>query len=229
MIVIDIECSGINKSINGIWQIGAYELENPSNTFLMESSIDEDDEVHQSALKVIGKTESELRDKSKMSQKELIQKFFEWSAKVPSKNIIAQNPLFDVGFLEAKSTKYELHNIRAVGGPEAFPFPYRNFDLHVVAQTVYHRIKGEFLWKKETNASDMGLSNILEFCGIGDHRRKVHNGKIVQEGAAHNALEDAKLTGEAFSRLIYGKNLLEEFREFAVPEYLLKNSEEEQK
>src|SRR3989344_9623267 len=106
MIVLDTESSGINREINGLWQIGAFELENPKNTFLMEGRIDDEDEVHSSALLVIGKTEEELRDKGKMSQKELVKKFFEWVSKIESKNIIAQGPLFDVGYLEKKSTKY---------------------------------------------------------------------------------------------------------------------------
>ena len=44
---------------------------------------------------------------------------------------------------------------------------------------------------------------------------------FISEGIAHNALFDVKITAECFSRLMSGKNLLEEFKEFSVPEYLL--------
>lgn len=220
MIVLDTETSGINREIHGLWQIGAFELENPKNTFLMEGRIDNEDEILPSALTLTGKTEAELRDKKKISQKELVKKFFEWSSKIKNRNIIAQNPTFDVGFLEKKSTKYELHNIRAVGTPDSFPLPYRSFDLHAIAQAVHMMIHGELLMKD--NRSDMGLGNVLKMCGIEDHRKKIESGKIVKEGAPHNALEDAKLTGEAFYRLMYGKNLLPEFKKFPVPEYLKK-------
>ncbi|MEK6919082.1 MAG: 3'-5' exonuclease [Nanoarchaeota archaeon] len=218
MIVLDTEASGINREINGLWQIGAFELENPKNVFLMESRIDDEDEVHPSALKLLEKTEEELRDKKKISQKELIKKFFDWSNKIKNKNIIAQNPTFDVGFLEKKSTKYGLHDPRVVGGQGSFPLPYRSFDLHAVAQTVYMKIHGSLLMKDDK--SDMGLSNVLKMCGIEDLRKKLHNGVVVKEGSAHNALEDAKLTGEAFYRLMYGKNLLPEFKKFPIPDYL---------
>ena len=56
----------------------------------------------------------------------------------------------------------------------------------------------------------MGLTNILKLCGMEDNRQ------------AHNALEDCKLTGECFSRLIYGKNLFSEYIQFKIPLYLTK-------
>jgi hypothetical protein len=36
----------------------------------------------------------------------------------------------------------------------------------------------------------------------------------------HNGLRGAKIEAEALSRLIYGKNLLEEYKEFKIPQYL---------
>ena len=71
--------------------------------------------------------------------------------------------------------------------------------------------------------SDMGLNNVLKFCGMEDPRRRIgHDGKRIKEGKAHNALEDAKLEAECFFRLIYGKNLLPEFKQFPIPDYLKK-------
>ena len=45
MIVVDIETSGMLDSNVGIWQIGAVEFENPSNTFLEDGRIDDSDVV----------------------------------------------------------------------------------------------------------------------------------------------------------------------------------------
>ena len=56
----------------------------------------------------------------------------------------------------------------------------------------------------------MNLPNILKFCGILDNRNK------------HNALEDAKLTAECFSRLLNGKVLFNEYEKYPVPNYLMK-------
>jgi len=72
----------------------------------------------------------------------------------------------------------------------------------------YQEVKGEF--ETKNGNSVFGLSNTLRFVGMDDPRNK------------HNALEDAKLEAEVFSRLVYGKNLIEEFKEFEIPDYLIK-------
>jgi len=53
---------------------------------------------------------------------------------------------------------------------------------------------------KPEGTSAINLDKILEFLGI----------KVV--GQTHNALEDAQLTAEVLSRLIYGKPLLEKYK-----------------
>lgn len=73
MIVLDIETSGIYPERHGIWQIGALELENPSNVFLEEGRIDDEDVVEEEAVKVHGKNEAYLRNSEKQSQRELIE------------------------------------------------------------------------------------------------------------------------------------------------------------
>ena len=208
MIVLDIETSGLYPEKNGIWQIGSLDFYNPKNTFLEEARIDDEDEISESALKVTGKTEAELRDSNKQSQKQLIQNFFDWTKTARIKNALCQNPNFDYSFIAQKSRKYELE----------VPFHYRTFDLHSFAQGKYQQQYGKFLMREDH--SDMSLSNILKFCGLDDKRIIMDKGIIVQEGRPHNALEDAKLTAEAFSRLTYGKELLEEYSQYKIPVYL---------
>jgi hypothetical protein len=91
-----------------------------------------------------------------------------------------------------------------------YPFHYRTFDLHSVAQTIYFKINNKFLFSK--GYSDLGTVNILKFVGIDS----------VKKDRVHNALEDCKFVAEAFSRLVYGKNLLKEYSEFKIPNYLIK-------
>ncbi|HLF53838.1 MAG TPA: hypothetical protein VI544_01540, partial [Candidatus Nanoarchaeia archaeon] len=67
---------------------------------------------------------------------------------------------------------------------------------------------GKFLLEGDHSA--MSLSKVLELCGMQDNRK------------AHNGLEDAKLTAECFSRLIYGKGLLPEYSQFELPGVLAK-------
>ena len=47
-----------------------------------------------------------------------------------------------------------------------------------------------------------------------DHRisTDIKTGAVIRPGVPHNALEDAKLTAECFSRLVYGKEFLPEFK-----------------
>lgn len=202
-IVVDIETSGVDKFRCGVWQIGAYDL-STGEEFLQEARIDNEDEIinepgsKKLVLEAIGKTEEELRDKNKQSQKHLIKKFFDWVEKRRLKNFLCQNPQFDVAFLEIKAKKYGIKKV----------FHYRSFDLHSIVQLKYMQLNGKFLI--EEDHSGMGLTNILIFCGMKDERK------------AHNALEDAKLTAECFYRLMIGKNLFSEYSKFPVPRELLK-------
>jgi DNA polymerase III epsilon subunit-like protein len=196
MIVVDIETSGLDFLKNGIWQIGAIDTDDSDKIFLEECRIDEDEVADVEALNVCGVTEEYIRSKHKQSQKELLKRFFDWCDVSETKNFICQNPQFDTVFLKSKATK---HNLR-------YPFHFRAFDLHSIASLKYKEIYGELAIEK--GFSNMGLSNILFFCGMRDERDK------------HNALEDAKLTAECFCRIVYCKTFLKEFEQYPLPKYL---------
>ncbi len=216
MIVLDIESSGLDTGKCGIWQIGAIELENPENQFLEEARIDNEDLVQEGALRITGKTEQELRDSNKQSQKKLILNFIEWAKICKDRIIIGHNIGWDLIILQNKCIKYNLHKeLRKTIG-------FKGLDTYSIAQLKHFEIKGDFAFK-EDGRGDMGLHKVLEFCGMQDNRINLDdNDEIEKEGTLHNALEDAKLTGECFSRLMYGKNLLQEFAKFKIPEELKK-------
>jgi len=209
MIVVDIEASGAFDPLKyGIWQIGATELENPSNTFLEEARIDNADQIHEGALKVCGITEEELRDKTKQSQKQLLENFFSWVEKIENKILVAHNTPFDYSYLILRAQKYGLD----------FPFGYRSVDLHVIAFQKYLELN-----KKppiENGKSIFNLRKVIEFCGMQDPRISLNDLEVVKEGSPHNALEDAKLEAECMSRILYGKGLLKEFEQFPIPNAL---------
>jgi len=210
-IVLDMESSGLNIVKCGLWQIGAIDLNNIEDSFFEESRIDDDDIVEEGALKVIGKTEEELRDPKKQSQKEMIEKFMKWVQTKSMRNMLCQNPQFDIAFLEIRAKKYGIKRT----------FQFRAFDMHTVAQVKYFNLNSDFLLS-EKSSSDMHLTNVLKFCGIPDNRRIIINGEIAKEGDPHNALEDCKLTGECFLRIMEGKNLFPEYSQYEIPEVLKK-------
>ena len=80
--------------------------------------------------------------------------------------------------------------------------------------------KETFFQEYRINNEDMILDNpksrkMSEFCGLKDNSE------------THNALTDAELEAECFSRLAFGKNLLKEYSEFPVPQHLIKNNSDE--
>ncbi|MFH1365613.1 MAG: 3'-5' exonuclease [archaeon] len=204
MIVVDIETSGVDHVRCGIWQIGAVDL-STKEEFIQEARIDEGDLIEDGALLVIGKTEKELRDSTKQAQEQLLENFFKWYSKRKNRIFIAQNPQFDLTFLDIKSKKYGLK----------IPFGYRAFDLHSFAALKYNQLTGKFLL--ENKSSGMSLSKIIKFCGLEDKRILIGKGKIIKKGKGHNALEDAKLEAECFSRLVFGKVFFKEYFQFPVP------------
>lgn len=211
MIVLAIETSGLFPEKHGIWQIGALDLANPKNYFLEECRIDDSDLIDSNALKIINKTEEELRDIKKQSQKEMLKKLFAWISNFEMRNCICQNPIFDLSFITQKARKYQIYsNVK-----------HRSFDLHALSASKYFQINKDFL-KESDGGSAMRLSTILEFCGLREERKIINSktGKIEREGKPHNALEDCKLTAECFSRIMFGKKLIPEFSKFEIPTYL---------
>ena len=107
MIVVDIETSGCDFEKCGIFQIGAVDSDNPTNTFLEDARIDQEDCVvnntnlvdPRTVQEVTGKSEKDMRDGVNQSQKELLQNFFKWCEGVKVKNFIAHNTQFDYGFI----------------------------------------------------------------------------------------------------------------------------------
>lgn len=209
MIVVDLETSGLNHVKCGIWQIGAVDLSNKEE-FFQEARIDEEDIINKEALIIIGKTEEQLRDANKQTQKQLLVNFFKWYSRRKHKIFIAQNPQFDFSFLDIKAKKYGLK----------LPFGYRVLDLHSIAAFKYLQLKGKFLIEKGN--SGMGLSGIIKFCGLKDPRVIIDKGKVIKEGKSHSALGDVRLESECFSRLVFGKNFFREYSKFSVPTELRK-------
>ena len=142
MIVLDIETSGLDTGKYGIWQIGAIDLDNLENYFLEEARIDDENLVEGGALTVTGKTEKELRNENKQSQKRLILNFIEWAKSSKIKVIVGQNIGWDLNFLQNKCFRYGLYNeFNEVLGS-------KGLDLYALAQLVYLKKEGKYRLKE---------------------------------------------------------------------------------
>ncbi len=202
MIVVDVETTGIDPQKHSIVSVGAIHFPNPENVFYGECRIWDGAEIWEgfeggvSPLDYNGFTKEQITDPNKPSVEDLIKKFFDWVSDFPDKTIAGHNPLFDRGFLEASAGMAGLK----------WTFGYRMIDLHSLVYTHHLRRRIQIPLSKER--TDINIDRALVYAGLPPEPRP------------HNALTGAKMEAEAFSRLIYGRSLLEEFKECPVPEYL---------
>ena len=103
-------------------------------------------------------------------------------------------------------------------------------DLYAIAQLIYFK-KYKHFKTNENGKGKFNLSHVLEFCGIPDNRIAIRDSmenkkmstSVEKQGTPHNALEDCKLEGECYSRLMYGKTIFPEYEQYSIPDYLIKN------
>lgn len=203
MLAIDCEMTGLDTELHAIISIGAIDITNPSRTFYGECTVFEDAEIDPAALGVNGFTKEECLDPNKDSQKELLEKFVSWVKESPNYTMLGQNVAFDRVFLN-KAFKRE--------GIE-FAFSHRVIDLHTTAYVEYLKTERTIPVRGEkTHTSVLNLDEILLYVGL------------PKEPHPHNALTGASVSAEAFSRLVYKKNLLSEFTEYPIPEHITTQS-----
>jgi DNA polymerase III epsilon subunit-like protein len=198
MIIVDVETTGVDARKNSIVSIGAVEFENPENRFYGECKIWESAEIDPKALEINGFTEEELKYSDKHSIRELLKKFIDWTKNIIDMTLAGQNPRFDSDFIGVGASKTGLKH----------SFGYRTIDLHGLCYA--HILSRGLKPPIAGGRTDLHADKIFEYVGL------------PPEPKPHNALTGAKFEAEAFSRLIVGKNLLEEFRENKIPDYLVK-------
>jgi DNA polymerase III epsilon subunit-like protein len=225
MIVVDVETTGVDSRLCSLLSVGALDFDNPENQFYMECRAFDGAHVEKEALEISGFTDAEIfsndqapisndqqatvnhdtpspasadasagrhspplkRGRGKVTDKELVLAFLEWLKTCKEWTLAGQNPSFDCSFLEETAHRYHIN----------WPLAHRTIDLHTLAYTEFMRAGKEI--PRTNNHSALNLDRILEHVGLPTRTKK------------HNALEDAKLEAEAFSRLLYRKGLLREF------------------
>lgn len=209
MIVIDIETTGETPYLHSILSIGAVEFSNPRNQFYGECRVRQGAKITNIALRINGFKRKDVLDRNKKPQKKLLMEFLEWTNRIEDNTLAGLNHYMDVYFLEYALKYYKLRN----------PFKYRLVDLHTIAfshhmqrglkpptKTASHMNK----LSRYGNGSALSSPVIYKYCGM------------PEEGYPHNGLKGAKMEAEALSRLIYGRNLIAEFKDFPIPRYLRK-------
>ena len=198
MIVIDVETSGIDSQKSALLSLGAVDFSDPTRTFYEECSLFEGAVVLDQALAVNGFLTNEIAPGKKQSLRELVKKFLLWAEQCEDKTLAGHNPSFDRDFLMA--------SIRRTGF--VWTFAYRTIDLHTLCYAHYF---SRGLLPPRSKGKTAVVSNTV-FVYVG----------LPREPDPHHGLMGAKMEAEAFSRLLLGKGLLEEFSIYKLPDYLLK-------
>lgn len=196
MIVVDVETTGLDPKKYSIVSIGAVDFKNPDRQFYAECKVWDGALVSEESLEINGFTEEQVRDTAKKSLEEITGEFKKWVDESSEVTLAGQNPSFDRDFLN--------DSFRRAGID--FKFAARNVDLHSVAY--YDHIKKNISIPHKNGHSDLSLNKIAEYAGL------------TEEPKPHNALTGAKFEAEAFSRIMYGKQLLPEFESYIIPKHL---------
>lgn len=197
MIVLDIETSGLDPDKSSILSIGAVDFLDPKSQFYGECRIFIGAEVNLESLKIAGFSLDDIQNEKKQTPEELLRKFIDWLVNRQNQTIAGQNVHWDLAFLRKQCERSKID----------FKFGYRIIDLHSLAYCERLRLGLEIPLKY--NRTDINLDDILVFTGL------------PRRSSSHNALEDAKLEAECFNRIIFGKAFLDDYKDFAVPQYLV--------
>lgn len=211
MIVIDVEASGIDPKRNSLLSIGAVDFNNPENQFYQECYAFEGAEIDQSAIAYCGFTMAEATDKTKLSEGEIVENFFNWAKDQKEMTLAGENLVWlDLAILSYAAERHGLKHDFAFKSQFSYqqpmPFGFRTIDLHSLSYA--HHLSRGIKPPMEKGLTRLSADTTFRYVGI------------PPEPKPHQALNGAKYEAEAFSRLIHGTNLLPEFAQFAIPDYL---------
>ncbi len=194
MLVLDVEASGTEAHKHSIVSLGALDFANPSNRFYGECRVWDGAHIMDEALVVNGFTREEITDPKKQSEADLVHSFLRWCEGLDERTLAGQNVSFDRDFLKYASQR---------AGHTEWPIAYRTIDTHTLCYM--HMVERGLQPPVRHRRSALNLDAVLNYCGI------------PEEPSPHNALTGALSHAEVVARLLYGRALLPEFSEFAIP------------
>ncbi len=199
MIVLDIETTGVDPQKHAMIDIAALDFDNPNNIFHYPIRMFPNAKIQQEALDYNGFTVEEINNPKRPPIKQVLSDFLKWWQPIKDRTFAGQNPDFDVDFLKT--------NLRRCGFKT--PISHRKLDQHTLAYFTLFKLKQPIPLEETTRQSKLNSDWIMEFVGI-PSEPKPH----------HSALNGVLWEAEAFSRLLNGKNLLPQFSQYPVPNYL---------
>jgi len=193
MIVVDIEASGTNPEKHSIIAIGAIDTLDISRVFNEECQIFEGAHIDDEALEYNGFTIDDIKNQSKKTEEQIVNDFIQFAMKSDDHTLAGHSPAFDIGFLNSACRRAGIN----------YPFAKRTIDLHSVC--IAHLAQRGKEYPVLKNRSGLDSDAIMEYVGL-PLEPKPHN----------SALNGALWEAEAFSRLMYGKNLLPQFEKYTI-------------
>jgi DNA polymerase III epsilon subunit-like protein len=207
MIVLDVETTGLDPSKHSVVSIGAVEFDpvklgfesdnakvsQPENQFYQECRMWKGAEIMPEALDVHGMSREEITSPDKQSLESLMKSLLSWVEGCDNHTMAGHNVHFDLDFVTDSFRRYDLKNV----------FQQRVVDTHSL--TWMHMVKQGNERPTKDKHSAISSDFVFKYVGINYQR------------GDHNALEDAKLTAEAISRLLYDEKLLGEYSEHEIP------------
>ena len=193
MIIVDTELSGLSAEKDSLVSIGAIDISNPKNQFYGECKIWPGAHTNEEALAINGFTKEQIEDPIKQTDGELIKAFIDWALLCDEHTFAGQNPYLDMLFMRNAAKRYHLD----------WTFAHRTIDQHSLC--FMHMIKQGIKPPVFNKRTDINSNKIMEYVGI------------PIEPHPHNALNGAKQSAEAISRLLYDKKLFPEFEKYPIP------------
>jgi DNA polymerase III epsilon subunit-like protein len=195
MIIVDVETTGPDTRRHSIVSIGGVDFSYPANHFYRECRPFDDAEIDPVALSVNGFTLEKLSAPDRPTLFEVIQEFLAWGRECHNQTLGGMNTFFDRDFLRHSTARHHLE----------WPFGSRIVDLHSICYAHIIQHGGQPPLKDQRT----GLSNdrILNYVGLPD------------EPTPHHGLTGALMEAEAFSRLLHGRPLIQEFEAHPLPKW----------
>jgi DNA polymerase III epsilon subunit-like protein len=199
MIVLDIETTGLDLRRHSIIEVGAIDFDCPGNYFNERCQIWDGAEIDSKALDINGLTLNEIHDQTIFTQKELISRFMSWIDLIADKTVAGQNVDFDINFLNESSRRCGLN----------LSLGKRKVDQHSIVYA--HFLKRNIRPPLKYGFSNLNNDFIMNYVGL------------PSEPKPHRAINGARFEAEALSRILFGRGMIDEFANYAIPGYLETN------